>query len=152
MNLTHYNNWTFVFLLSERKFLFYSIVYLTLFFFFFFFSPFPISNSRIFLLNSHILRSRLIQQFKQYFSIFKQHYTYFHTLFHPHVFPKNTNNVTKRPLSFFSSLFDLPLSHSHFLRDDLPPLVLKYLQLFVFNFYIEFSFIVFITKKKKFKN
>ena len=29
------------------------------------------------------------------FSIFKQHYKYFHTLFHPHVVPKNINNVTK---------------------------------------------------------
>ena len=29
------------------------------------------------------------------FSVFKQHYKYFHTLFHPHVVPKNINNVTK---------------------------------------------------------
>ena len=32
------------------------------------------------------------------FSIFKQHYTHFHTLFHLHVFPKNTNNVTRATL------------------------------------------------------
>ena len=32
------------------------------------------------------------------FSVFKQHYMYFHTFFHPHVFSKNTNNVTKQPL------------------------------------------------------
>jgi len=30
--------------------------------------------------------------------MFKQHYTYFQTLFHPHVFPKNTNNITKNLL------------------------------------------------------
>jgi len=30
--------------------------------------------------------------------MFKQHYTYFHTLFHLHVFPKNTNNITKTTL------------------------------------------------------
>ena len=30
--------------------------------------------------------------------MFKQYYTYFHTLFHPHVFPKNTNNVTRTTL------------------------------------------------------
>ena len=30
------------------------------------------------------------------FSFFKQYYTHFHTLFHSHVFPKNTNNVTKQ--------------------------------------------------------
>ena len=40
----------------------------------------------------------LVQEFKYMFSVFKQHYTYFHTFFHPHVFPKNTNNVTKQPL------------------------------------------------------
>ena len=27
--------------------------------------------------------------------MFKQHYTYFHTLFHPRLFLKNTNNVTR---------------------------------------------------------
>ena len=31
--------------------------------------------------------------------MFKQHYTYFHTFFHPHVFQKNTNNITQTPLS-----------------------------------------------------
>ena len=31
------------------------------------------------------------------FSVFK-HYTYFHILFHPHVFLKNTNNVTRTML------------------------------------------------------
>ena len=27
--------------------------------------------------------------------MFKQHYTYFYTLFHPHIFSKNTNNITR---------------------------------------------------------
>ena len=40
-----------------------------------------------------------------YFLVFKQHYMYFHTLFHSHVFLQNNNNVTKiflpnRPLVF----------------------------------------------------
>ena len=30
--------------------------------------------------------------FKQQISVFKQHFTYFHTLFHPHVFPQNFLN------------------------------------------------------------
>ena len=29
------------------------------------------------------------------FSVFNQHCTYFYILFHPHIFPKNTNNVTR---------------------------------------------------------
>ena len=32
------------------------------------------------------------------FSVFKQHYTYFHTLFHSHIFQKNTNNITQSNL------------------------------------------------------
>ena len=32
------------------------------------------------------------------FSVFKQHYTYFHTLFHPYVFQKTTNNITQTHL------------------------------------------------------
>ena len=44
------------------------------------------------------LRPRLVDWFNM-FSIFKQHYTHFHTLFYPYVFQKNINNVTKRPLS-----------------------------------------------------
>ena len=45
------------------------------------------------------LRSCLVEHLKHIFSVFKQHYTYFHTLFHPHVFKKNTNNITQTPLS-----------------------------------------------------
>jgi len=30
--------------------------------------------------------------------VFKQYYTHFHTLFHSHVFPKNTNNVIRTTL------------------------------------------------------
>ena len=44
-------------------------------------------------------RTRLVHMFKHMFSVFKQHYTYFHTLFYPHVFPINTNNVTRITLS-----------------------------------------------------
>ena len=29
------------------------------------------------------------------FLVFKQHYTLFYTLFHPHVFQKTTNNITQ---------------------------------------------------------
>ena len=47
----------------------------------------------------------MVHVFKQMFLVFKQYYTYFHTLFHLHIFSKNTNNVTRTrlpndPLSF----------------------------------------------------
>ena len=41
------------------------------------------------------LRGHLVHVFKNTFSVFKQYYTYYHTLFHPDVFSKNTNNVTR---------------------------------------------------------
>ena len=37
----------------------------------------------------------LFSLFKQQFSVFKQHYTYFYILFYLHIFPKNTNNITR---------------------------------------------------------
>ena len=50
------------------------------------------------------------------FSIFKQHYKYFHTLFHPHVVPKNINNVTKTILPneplIFLTVFYISLENS----------------------------------------
>ena len=36
--------------------------------------------------------------FEQQFSVFKQHYTYFYTFFHSHVFKKNTSNVIRTTL------------------------------------------------------
>ena len=42
--------------------------------------------------------THLLLLFQQQFLVFKQHYTYFHILFHSHVFPKNTNNVTRTTL------------------------------------------------------
>ena len=33
-------------------------------------------------------KSRLVYMFRHMFSVFKQHYTYFYTLFHSHVFSK----------------------------------------------------------------
>jgi len=49
----------------------------------------------------------LVCDFKQQFSVFKQHYTYFHIFFHLYVFSKNTNNVTRTILSngVFKELF-----------------------------------------------
>ena len=44
------------------------------------------------------LSARLVHVFKHMFSVFKQYYTYFRTLFHPHVFPKNINNITRTTL------------------------------------------------------
>ena len=44
------------------------------------------------------LRDCLVKCFEQQFSMFKQHYMHFHILFHPHIFPKNTNNVTRTTL------------------------------------------------------
>ena len=50
------------------------------------------------------------------FSVFKQHYKYFHTLFHPHVVPKNINNVTKTILPneplIFLTVFYISLENS----------------------------------------
>ena len=48
-----------------------------------------ISIIRISLLHKHI-RSRLVELLNNSFLVFKQHYTHFYTLFHPHVFQKNT--------------------------------------------------------------
>ena len=45
-------------------------------------------------INLRTLRARLLPLFKQQFSVFKQHYTYFYTLFHSHVFLKNISNVS----------------------------------------------------------
>ena len=39
-------------------------------------------------------RTCLVSEFKLTFSHFKQYYTHFHTLFHPHVFQKAPNNTT----------------------------------------------------------
>ena len=41
---------------------------------------------------------RTVLALEQQFSVFKQHYTYFYTLFHLHVFSKNINNVTRTTL------------------------------------------------------
>ena len=35
-----------------------------------------------------------VEMLNNLFSVFKQHYIYFYTLFHPHVFQKTTNNIT----------------------------------------------------------
>ena len=40
----------------------------------------------------------LVVNFKEQFSVFKQHYTYFHTLFYPHVFLKDINNIIRTTL------------------------------------------------------
>ena len=72
------------------------------------------------------LRGCLVSVSKQQFSVFKQHFTYFHTLFHPHVFSQKflnnnfqfLNTCTKRALtdalSFhdFIFLFIFLLSHA----------------------------------------
>ena len=57
-------------------------------------------------------RGCLVCVFKQPFSVFKQHFTYFNTLFHPHVLPQiflNNNfrflhTRTKRALSHFKKI------------------------------------------------
>ena len=63
----------------------------------------------------------MLPLFKQQFSMFKQHYTYFHTLFHPHVFPKNTNNVTRTALPNGPLVFKTPssffVSNIDFIKD-----------------------------------
>ena len=55
-----------------------------------------------------IVRGRLVCVFKRPFLVFKQHFTHFNALFHPHVFPQMFSNnnfqflntYTKRPLYF----------------------------------------------------
>ena len=53
-------------------------------FFFFFFDK--IARDKKF-------RGRLVHMFKHMFSVFKQQYTYFYTLFHPHIFPKKLKTI-----------------------------------------------------------
>ena len=43
-------------------------------------------------------RAYLVSEFKLTFSHFKQHYTHFHTLFHPHAFSKTPNNNSQTTL------------------------------------------------------
>ena len=50
---------------------------------------------QVIVLYNQQLRARWLLLLEQQFSVFKQHYTYFHILFHPHVFPKNTDNITR---------------------------------------------------------
>ena len=50
-------------------------------------------------LNFGIFKARLVELLNNSFLVFKQHYTYFHTLFHPHIFQKTINNITKTSLS-----------------------------------------------------
>ena len=58
------------------------------------------------------VRGCLVCSFKQPFSVFKQHFTHFNTLFHPHVFPQifSNNNFqflntyTKRALNLYPFL------------------------------------------------
>ena len=40
----------------------------------------------------------MVDYLNNIFLVFKQHYTYFHILFHSHVFQKITNNITQNPL------------------------------------------------------
>ena len=61
--------------------------------------------------------------FKRMLSVFKQHYTYFHTFFHPHIFPKNTNNVTRTTLPNDS------FSQQHLLKTFLQKGKLSYLKI-----------------------
>ena len=68
------------------------------------------------------LRGCLLHNFKHMFSVFKQHYTYFHTIFHLHVFPKKTENCclntrTKQTLklliSKINSIFSIGSNRSN---------------------------------------
>ena len=70
------------------------------------------------------LRRCLVSVSKQQFSVFKQHFTYFDILFHPHVFPQKflndnfqfLNTCTKRALSLSRSpslIYFFLLSFSH---------------------------------------
>ena len=45
-----------------------------------------------------LIRACLVCELKLTFSHFKQRYTYFHTLFHPHIFQKTLNNSSQTAL------------------------------------------------------
>ena len=47
---------------------------------------------QLYLLTFERVRRCLVNVFKQQFSVFKQHFTYFHILFHPHVFSQKLLN------------------------------------------------------------
>ena len=51
-------------------------------------SAFKAQNSK-----SPSLRAYLVHNFKHMFLVFKQHYTHFHTLCHPHIFLKKLKIV-----------------------------------------------------------
>ena len=57
------------------------------------------------------LRGCLIDMFKHMFSVFKQHYTNFHTLFHPCVFSHVSNNK----IHVFKHIYQIP---PNMLKDD----------------------------------
>ena len=50
-------------------------------------------NSYASTLHNLRLRPCLVHNFEHMFLVFKQHYTYLHTLFHSHVFPKKLKTV-----------------------------------------------------------
>ena len=54
-----------------------------------------------------IFMAHLIYVFKLVFLFFKQYYTYFYTLFHPHIFLKNANNVTRTTLPNRSLVYEI---------------------------------------------
>ena len=60
--------------------------------FFFFFSSLGIKFLGFFPTKLGFLRGCLVCIFKQQFSVFKQHFTYFNALFYPHVFPQIFSN------------------------------------------------------------
>ena len=77
--------------------------------------PCSSTSSHLLIFPNETSMPRLVEHLKHMFSVFKQHYTHFHKLFHPYVFQKNTNNITQIPLSngplgFKSSLPTIELS------------------------------------------
>ena len=99
------------------------------------------------------LRGCLVYIFKQQFSVFKQHFTHFNALFHPHVFPQIflnnnfqfLNTYTKRALNF-ASLFYYLAYFCYYLWIPLHFLIL-FISLIIL-FQLIFIFIYSIFKKK----
>ena len=68
-------------------------------------------TSRIFSKNVKGLRGCLVYIFKQQFSVFKQHFTHFNALFHPHVFPQMfLNNNFQFLNTYTKQALNLPFS------------------------------------------
>ena len=99
----------------------------------------------------------LVCDFKQQFSVFKQHFTYFNALFHPHVFPKMFSNnnfqflntCTKWAAQFKETNTWLKSTGLYVGPDVMSCMVLAfyYFRLQILSFSVSLDFIFYLTFK-----